>query len=96
MSSQKEILELLNNRSYDVLDLFPVSDEKCMAQYKFKDSVSPVVPNSSILIGILVTAYARMKLYSAMENASHEYGINSLICKFNPYVLLIMENNNKI
>ena len=64
------------------MDLFPVSDQNCLAQFKSKDVFAPIIPNSSVLIGAMVTSYARIQLFRAMENVSQLYGPTSLLCKF--------------
>ena len=74
-------MKLLSDDHYEVLDIYPVSETNCLAQYKFKDCLAPVIPNSSVLIGIMVTSYARIQLYGALEKAVELYGLKSLLCK---------------
>ena len=53
-----------------------------MVQYKFKDRFAPVIPNSSVLIGSLVTSYARIRLFEALETAVGLYGPGCLLCEY--------------
>ena len=79
LTSQADAMKLLMDRHYEVQDIFPVSERNCLAQFKFKDDYAPIVPNSSVLIGILVTSYARLELLKALDEAMTLYG--TILCK---------------
>ena len=67
ISNPARVLELLGDRKYEVDDLIFHNESMCEAHFSVKGQFAEASVNTNVIIAAFTTAWARLKLYSVLE-----------------------------